>query len=77
MTLKIGDFVDFLSIDEFTGKKIKLTGNILGNYLAVRKQFPTECENIPSGFYLIKVKKVSGFFVAGLEEILGSREKWN
>ena len=71
--LKTGDFVDFSSIDEFTGKKIKLTGKILGDYLAVRKKFPTECAEIPEGFYLIKVENCSGFFVVDSGEILSSK----
>jgi len=54
--LKTGNIVDFLSIDEFTGKEVKLTGKILGDYLAVRKQFPIECAEImcrnTTGFFL-------------------------
>jgi len=70
MTLKIGNIIKFLSIDEFTGKEVKLTGKILGDYIAVRKQFPIECAEIPQDSFLVEVKDRSGFFAVGAEEIV-------
>jgi hypothetical protein len=70
VTLKTGKIIKFCWIDEFTGKEVKLTGKILGDYLEVRKQYPIECAKIPEGFFLAKVKDRSGFFVVGVDEIL-------
>jgi len=77
MTLKIGNIIKFLSIDEFTGKEVKLTGKILGDYLAVRKQFPIECAEIPQDSFLVEVEGRSGLFAVGAEEIVNTYKGGN
>lgn len=71
--LKTGNLIKFLHIDEFSGKKVILNGKIIGNYLAVRKQYPIECAEIPKDFFLVKVEDRSGFHVVGIDQILGSK----
>jgi len=68
--LKTGNIVDFLSIDEFSGKEVKLTGKVIGDYLAVRKQYPQECAEVPKDTYLVKVDGYSGLHIVGVNEIL-------
>ena len=65
--------IKFFAIDEFTGKRVKLTGKILGNHKSVRKQFPIECAEVPKGTSLVKVDGYSGFFVVSENEILEAR----
>jgi len=68
--LKTGNIVNFLSIDEFSGKEVKLTGKILGDYLAIRKQYPIECAEAPEDTFLVKVEGRSGLFIVDSNEIL-------
>ena len=68
--LKTVKTIKFFAIDEFTGKRVKLTGKILGNHKAVKKQFPIECGEAQKGTFLVKVENRSGFYVISDYEIL-------
>jgi len=68
--LRQGEVIKFSSMNDLSGKKEKLTGKILGDHEAVRKQFPIECGEAGEGAYLVKVDRYSGFFVVADYEIL-------
>ena len=68
--IKKDDIVKFKSLDDLSGKKIILTGKILGNHEAVKKQFPVEASEAGEGTFLVKVENRSGFYVVSDYEIL-------
>ena len=69
-TLKTGDVIKFPALDDFTGKRVILKGQILGDREAVKKQFPIECGEAQKGTFLVKVENRSGFYVISDYEIL-------
>lgn len=66
---KTGQTCQFFATDEFTGKKILLTGRIIGNHLKVRELYPEECALAPEGTFLVQADNRSGFFVVSDYEI--------
>lgn len=78
--LRIGEIVKFTAMDEFTGQEMELTGTVIGDHKAVRKQYPEEAGEAPEDSYLLKVDNRSGLFMITRDEVLESLEtkevKW-
>ena len=68
--IKKDSIIKFKSLDDLSGKKIILTGTIIGNYKSVRKQYPIECGKADKGAFLVKVENRSGFYVVNDYEVL-------
>jgi len=70
MKVRINDKIKFEHIDEFTGEKVLLSGEIIGNHKDVIKHFPEECGEADKKTFLVKVENQSGLFVIYENEIL-------
>jgi hypothetical protein len=68
--LRKGDVIKFTAMDDFTGEKMKLIGEVIGDYEAVRHQFPEECSEAEEGVYLVGVGYYSALFVVAMHEVL-------
>ena len=68
--LRIGERVKFNSINEFIAQEEELTGKVIGDYKAVKKQYPEECGEVKEGFYLVKVAERPGNFIIHQDEVL-------
>jgi len=78
MALKIGNIIKFLSIDDFTGKEVELTGSIIGDFLKVRDTYPIECAEIHEGTFLVRETEGHSnrlFVVNDYEIVSGDNQK--
>lgn len=76
--LRKNEVVRFTAMDEFTGQEMELIGTVIGDYKAVRKQYPEEAGNASEDTYLLKVGNRSGLFVITRDEVveaLGKKEE--
>lgn len=52
--LKKGAIIQFVQMDDFTGKEMRYQGEIIGYATAVRKMWPVECGEVVNPVYLVK-----------------------
>jgi len=52
--LKKGQKIQFIQMNDFTGKEIKYRGEIIGHAKELRKKFPVELAEITDPVYLVK-----------------------
>jgi len=50
---KKGKMITFEAMDEFTGKKIELTGKVIGHSKELRKRYPSEWGEAEDPIYLV------------------------
>lgn len=70
--LRKNEVVKFTAMDEFTGQEMELIGTVIGDYKAVRKQYPEEAGEASEDSYLLKVGSRSGLFVITRDDVLES-----
>ena len=70
--LRVNEVIKFSAIDEFTGQEMELIGTVIGDYRAVRKQYPEEAGEASEDTYLVQVGNRSGLFIITRDEVLES-----
>lgn len=68
--LKVGDHIKFKAMDTFTCKEIILLGNIIGDYEAVKKQYPEEMAEASEGVFLVETIHNKRLYVINVSEAL-------
>lgn len=77
MKLRKGQTIKFKAIDDFTGKEIKLSGTVIGDWKKIKKNYPTEQGGVDenSNVFLVKAAHWNGNHIVHISEIIKDKEK--
>lgn len=79
MKLRKGSIIRFISMDEFTGQEVEITGKIVGDWEAIKRGHPEEYGGVDenSEVYLVSALHYAERFIVYKDEIIKVLKKEN